>query len=168
MAKKRVVARAVDLCVDYGSKMAGEKVGVVVGLRVGPDGRRVMGGRNVTQRPLDRYVVRGVIKPQQYQAGMQLYRTWYGAGRSPVVCGDYNQRVARGSGGASEAIEMARESYRRALGLLPKAFVGVVVAVCLVGESAGDWAHAAGKREEVGIEYLRDGLDALVEHYRMA
>ena len=96
---------------------------------------------------------------------MQLYRMWYGAGRAPVLCSDYNQRVARGTGNGSEAREVARQGYLDALRGLPKGFYGVVVAVCLIGESAQEWAEKSGRRGDVGIEYLRDGLDVLIEHF---
>ena len=100
--------------VDYGPREAGQHTVMRVGPRVDPHGKTVMGARHVTQRPLDRYLARGQITPDQFSAGMRFYRAWYAAGRQPVVCGSYNQKIARGTGNIAEAKEIARQEYQRA------------------------------------------------------
>lgn len=139
----------------------------VIETRLSPDGKLVKAAKVLCQTPLDRYLARNQITQTQFQAGQRIYKTWYAAGRQPRLCSNYNQRTSRGIID-NESQAKAEEGYKKALIACGPVFSGIVVAVCLLGESAGDWATSQNKRKDSGIEYLRDGLNILISHYKMA
>jgi len=109
---------------------------------------------------------RGAIDQRQHDAAVHLYATWRKMHAQPSVIADYG--VVRGGDGdpTGERQAAATQRYRAAL----KAMGGlrnIVVAVVIYENAASDWATEAKMRRADGPKLLRDGLDALANHWRL-
>jgi hypothetical protein len=62
----------------------------------------------------------------------------------------------------------ARERFEAAMAALEAELAGIVVHVCLVDQPVSSWGPLNGHPVRVGILRLRDGLDALSNHYAAA
>jgi len=133
--------------------------------RSGDDGSPSYGAVVATQRPLDRYLRRKEITPEQYQVGDDLYALWRRAGMEPRICVDYASAKVDGRSrdDIAEARERARKRYMASVNPLPAPYVSVLVSVCLLGETAGAWAVSTNRYHSSGLDYLRDALDAVAK-----
>ncbi len=118
-----------------------------------------------TQRPLDRYVLRGEISEPQFQAGEKLRVDFERAGLQPRVIMHYAPRLPPSKAEARDSTMDARRRLYAAIDGVGRLGEGVLWAVCCVGESAGDWAHRHGRGVRDGIVLLRAALDELDRYY---
>ena len=118
-----------------------------------------------TQRPLDRYALRGEISVPQFQAGERLRADFERAGLQPRVIMHYAPRLPASKAEARDSTMDARRRLYAAIDRVGRLGEGVLWAVCCVGESAGDWAHRHGRGVRDGIVLLRAALDELDRHY---
>lgn len=118
-----------------------------------------------TQRPLDRYALRGEISEPQFQAGERLRTDFERAGLQPRVIMHYAPRLPASRAEARDSTMDARRRLYAAIDGVGRLGEGVLWAVCCVGESAGDWAHRHGRGVRDGIVLLRAALDELDRHY---
>lgn len=102
---------------------------------------------------------------KRYGAGDRLYRDWRVSGSEPRLVPRYDRTIGLGSGDDAERQTAARFRFERALHCVGPQLRPVIVAVCLLDQSATEWAKLAGKPETDGIPLLRAGLDALVSFY---
>jgi hypothetical protein len=134
--------------------------------------RRVM-----DQRPLDRYRVRGTLTDRQWFAGDKLAALAFRAGLQPKITSRYDD-MPRSPAAAETAItsaDRARHEYLAAMADLGRgtALASVVVAVCVMEETADGWGRQngryAGKTAAIeGMTTLRLALDRLAAHWHIA
>lgn len=132
---------------------------IEVGERADLNGDRSWGARNVSQKPLDRYLRRGDISQGQWQAAMTLYGQWRAAGRQPRLIGNYNQKTDRPFDNPAERRETARRVYRDALNSLPSVFVSVVQK--LLTPRRETMTVAVSEEDWMGVGMWRSALVAL-------
>ena len=129
--------------------------------------------RIATQRMIDRYKTQGLITARQWRAADRLWRIWRESGRDPSLIGNYSPDVARGAPdpdrkmiGRTEAVA-DWEDCRRLSGVLG---FSALVDVVIWDRSASDWArgkgHSVRVSADIGMAFLRGGLDVLVAHFR--
>ncbi len=122
--------------------------------------------RVATQTMLDRYVVRGHISEQQYQAGLRLYATWRKTGRALRMTSSY-ERTIPSTGEMSPQQRDAWTEVNEAMRAVGKQLSAVLVHVVFCDEPARTWATANGGDAKGGILVLRMALNALADHYRL-
>jgi hypothetical protein len=140
------------------------------------DGIEAVVKRVADQRLIDRYRSRGDLDEGQWRAADKLAALAFRAGLMPRVTMRYTD-LPRSAGTAEDylaARDGARGDWLEAMQVLGKSgkLAAVVVAVCVMEQSAADWAQAnglyRGKRASVeGLTTLRLALDRLVEHWRL-
>jgi Domain of unknown function (DUF6456) len=59
----------------------------------------------------------------------------------------------------------ARERFENARAALGKELTGIIVHVVIVDQPVSSWGPLNGHPVRVGMTRLRDGLDALADHY---
>lgn len=128
--------------------------------------------RIATQRMIDRYHCHGHITAKQWAAGCRLWELFHSAGWNPRVVSTYNGKVdneTTHSAQLSHRIEAA-DAYLHAMKAVPYRCKGVVAHVVVIDSPASDWARIRGygarDSQRRGMERLRAGLSALVEHFR--
>lgn len=122
--------------------------------------------RVITTVPIELYYKRSRIDARQYDAANELYRLWYyGAEKSRYVT-SRDPREPRGGGAGDGQMELERRynSARRAIRGLKAALV--VYNVVCIGEWLQDIKHV-GVPERSRMDYLREGLDDLANHFKM-
>lgn len=124
----------------------------------------VQAKRVMTQRVLDRYLVREEISDRQYAAGDKLYRLWFAAGRSPIVAANLTAVPGRDEGAEARRAD-ALADFQSAIRASGKQLSAVLVHVCLTDGTASAWARKKGHNPAGGIVALRLGLDALADHF---
>jgi len=134
---------------------------VQVGVGIGCRAPRVE-----TQRLIDRALKRGAIDRRQHDAADHLHKTWLAMNGEPSLVADYG--VVRGGDGdpTGERQAAATQRYRAALEAMG-GLRNIVVAVVIYENAASDWATEAKMRRADGPKLLRDGLDALANHWRL-
>ena len=170
LSRKRKPLNKTDEPSDFGTE---ERI-----FHAGPDGIRIervdkkLGGakrlRVTNQTPLDRHYTRGQITRRQFEAGQQLYRLWYRAGRSTRVSVDYTAVRVDGGGKGSEGAGEAFTAYLAALRDIGQDLAKVAQWVVIEGSSAKSWAEEQGHDPKGGVVVLRLCLDALGDHFGMA
>ena len=123
--------------------------------------------RIVNQTMLDRYMQREQISRRQYEAGLELYRLWFMAGRSQRVL-DYSAVRVDGGGAGGETVGEAFSAYMAALRDIGRDLSSVAQWVAIEGMTARDWGEREGHDPKGGIVALRLALDALGDHFGMA
>jgi hypothetical protein len=128
--------------------------------------------RIATQRVIDRYRAHGHITTKEWLAGDRLWQLWHAAGWNPAVTSAYVGKVDNNtthSGQLSHRIEAA-EAFLKAMKAVPYHAKGVVQHVVIIDASASDWARVRGygqrHSQRLGLKRLRQGLSALVAHFR--
>ena len=170
LSRKRKPLNKTDEPSDFGTE---ERI-----FHAGRDGIRIervdkkLGGtkrlRVTNQTPLDRHYTRGQITRRQFEAGQQLYRLWYRAGRSTRVSVDYTAVRVDGGGKGSEGAGEAFTAYLAALRDIGQDLAKVAQWVVIEGSSAKSWAEEQGHDPKGGVVVLRLCLDALGDHFGMA
>ena len=170
LSRKRKPLNKTDEPSDFGTE---ERI-----FHAGRDGIRIervdkkIGGakrlRVTNQTPLDRHYTRGQITRRQFEAGQQLYRLWYRAGRSTRVSVDYTAVRVDGGGKGSEGAGEAFTAYLAALRDIGQDLAKVAQWVVIEGSSAKSWAEEQGHDPKGGVVVLRLCLDALGDHFGMA
>jgi len=129
--------------------------------------------RIATQRMIDRYETKKLLTARQWRAGDRLWRIWRESGRDPSLIGNYSPTTIRGTLdpdrkmiGRTEAVA-DWEECRRLSGVLG---FSALVDVVIWDRSASDWArskgHSARVSADIGMAFLRGGLDVLAAHFR--
>lgn len=120
-----------------------------------------------TQTFLDRYHKRGQISRWQYDAGSRLHRVWVMTGGLVRVTSSWAVRIDNASGNDPLVRQHAAfERIEKTLRYVGRQLSPVVVAVCIMDNSARDWARAQDENPDAGMFILRLGLDRLGESYR--
>lgn len=129
----------------------------------------IVRARRVNGTPLERYLSRGQITDEQHDAGRELYRDWYAAGRSPNVTAVYDVRIQGGREAEMTSSQVAGwHRFQEAMHAIGASLAPVVVEVALWERSARAWAVAQHLPPADGIARLRAGLEELADHYRTA
>lgn len=133
------------------------------------DAGRVVGrgNRQIVANHLSRYCKRGEITQRQFVAGAKFARDQEGAVPDIRSClnaqrggGDAHEYMLAAGGAAVHALH----AYSKALAALgPLALIVTWVAV--FGRPAASWATHHGRPARDGIAVLREGLQALADHY---
>ena len=136
-----------------------------------PDGRPVTQIRVATQTPLDTYLRRKRITLAEWNVGDRYLRLCHFAAMGPRIAQvNWSAPVGRNRvlpEGISERQESARSWLRGAHGYVGPTFADVLFHVIVERSSAADWARKKGYRETSGIDFFRDALCVLGEHWGM-
>ena len=160
MKRKR---KAKKVTADYGAAAVQERHGRVVRLEETMQAG-VLRARVLTTRPLDRYYHKGIISDMQWFAGDKFSRDWHIGCQGARVTGLYDVRIVGGAVDNERMVD-ARERVKHALRDVGRQLRPVIVHVCGLDLSAGDWAGLYGEPKRAGITVLRLGLNALDDVY---
>ena len=160
MKRKR---KAKKVTADYGAAAAQERHGEIVRLEETMQAG-VLRARVLTTRPLDRYHHKGMISDMQWFAGDKFNRDWHIGCQGARVTGLYDVRIVGGAVDNERMVD-ARERVKHALRDVGRQLRPVIVHVCGLDLSAGDWARMYGEPKRAGITVLRLGLNALDDTY---
>jgi hypothetical protein len=140
------------------------------------DGVEAAVRRVMDQRPIDRYRARGTITDRQWRAADRIAALAFRAGLQPRVTARYDD-MPRAPASAETAItsaDRARSDYLHAMADLGRgtALAGVVVAVCVMEQTAEEWGRQNGRYNGKtavveGMTTLRLALDRLALHWRI-
>ena len=85
---------------------------------------------------------------------------------APKVCGSFQPRITGSSSNwdADHKVD-AFKRYKKAMAGVGQSLRPIIVSVCLMGESANDWARRNGMNPDVGITVLRLALGELAHFY---
>ena len=121
------------------------------------------------QTPLDRYRARNQLHDLQYQAGEQFSKHWHEAAKGQRVIGSYADRRQGGEDAAQHPhVAYNAEDVKSAIDALDyvgNECSGVVISVCGLHESAGNWAKANDRPRHEGLVTLRLALNILARHF---
>ena len=148
---------------DYGAAAVQARHGKVVRLEETMQAG-VLRARVLTTRPLDRYQHKALISQTQWLAGDKFSRDWHTGCRGARVTSLYDVRIVGGSVDNERMVD-ARERVKHALRDIGRQLRPVVIHVCALDLSAGDWARLYGEPKRAGITVLRLGLNALDDVY---
>ena len=160
MKRKRKAKKATA---DYGAAAAQERHGEIVRLEETMQAG-VLRARVLTTRPLDRYHHKGMISDMQWFAGDKFSRDWHIGCQGARVTGLYDVRIVGGAVDNERMVD-ARERVKHALRDVGRQLRPVIVHVCGLDLSAGDWARLYGEPKRAGITVLRLALNALDDTY---
>ena len=141
---------------DYGAAAVQERHGRVVRLEETMQAG-VLRARVLTTRPLDRYQHKGLISETQWLAGDKFSHDWHIGCQGARVTSLYDVRIVGGS--------VDNERVKHALRDVGRQLRPVIIHVCGLDLSAGDWARLYGEPKRAGITVLRLGLNALDDVY---
>ena len=148
---------------DYGAAAVQARHGRVVRLEETMQAG-VLRARVLTTRPLDRYHHKALISQTQWLAGDKFSRDWHTGCQGARVTSLYDVRIVGGSVDNERMVD-ARERVKHALRDVGRQLRPVIVHVCGLDLSAGDWARLYGEPKRAGITVLRLGLNALDDVY---
>ena len=148
---------------DYGAAAVQARHGKVVRLEETMQAG-VLRARVLTTRPLDRYQHKDLISATQWLAGDKFSRDWHTGCQGARVTSLYDVRIVGGSVDNERMVD-ARERVKHALRDIGRQLRPVIVHVCALDLSAGDWAKLYGEPKRAGITVLRLGLNALDDVY---
>ena len=160
MKRKRKAKKATA---DYGAAAAQERHGEIVRLEETMQAG-VLRARVLTTRPLDRYHHKSMISDMQWYAGDKFNRDWHIGCQGARVTGLYDVRIVGGAVDSERMVD-ARERVKHALRDVGRQLRPVIIHVCGLDLSAGDWARLYGEPKRAGITVLRLGLNALDDVY---
>ncbi len=136
------------------------------------DGEASPGVRRVSvidQRPIDRYLQRGLVSEHLWRAAEHLLRDFTAANLEPSVCMKWSEYLDAGLP-AYWGNEHKADGYKRfwkAMDSAGPASYGVLWWVVCMGESAGEWAVRRSLRKTSGLDFLRAALETVAKHYRI-
>ena len=148
---------------DYGAAAVQERHGRVVRLEETMQAG-VLRARVLTTRPLDRYHHKSMISDMQWFAGDKFSRDWHTGCQGARVTGLYDVRIVGGAVDSERMVD-ARERVKHALRDVGRQLRPVIIHVCGLDLSAGDWARLYGEPKRAGMTVLRLGLNALDDTY---
>ena len=151
MKRKRKAKKATA---DYGAAAAQERHGEIVRLEETMQAG-VLRARVLTTR--DRWTAittRGMISDMQWFAGDKFNRDWHIGCQGARVTGLYDVRIIGGAVDNERMVD-ARERVKHALRDVGRQLRPVIVHVCGLDMSAGDWARLYGEPKRAGITVLR-------------
>lgn len=122
--------------------------------------------RNITQAPLDWYLVHGHISEAQWQAGSRMYNDFVYAGILHVSTTDFSQ-VIRGGGkphDSSTGQIAARERFYKSLDQLEEEGQQLVLQVCCYGERP----YLPGLPPRYALPRLKSALQELAVFFGFA
>ena len=160
MKRKRKAKR---VTADYGAAAVQERHGRVVRLEETMQAG-VLRARVLTTRPLDRYLHKDLISDAQWFAGDRFSRDWHLGCQGARVTSLYDVRIVGGSVDNERMVD-ARERVKHALRDVGRQLRPMIVHVCGLDLSAGDWARLYGEPKRAGITVLRLGLNVLDDVY---
>ena len=160
MKRKR---KAKKVTADYGAAAVQERHGRIVRLEETMQAG-VLRARVLTTRPLDRYHHKALISETQWLAGDKFSRDWHTGCQGARVTSLYDVRIVGGAVDNERMVD-ARERVKHALRDVGRQLRPVIVHVCGLDLSAGDWARLYGEPKRAGITVLRLGLNALDDVY---
>jgi|TARA_A100000171_G_C2111670_1_gene135391 hypothetical protein len=123
--------------------------------------------RVTTQTPLDRYHHRGQINQRQYDAGMKYYALHRRGSGTQRVTASYSPAVGKSNAEMSDGQAHAWAEFSMASREIGRQLNDCAYDVCVIGDSAGDWAKKQGADQKGGILVLRLALDALGDYFGM-
>lgn len=129
--------------------------------------------RNMTSAPLERYFRRDQITKFQYEAGKKLHADFLYAGLSPKMTASYKTlmtgRLASSQGSETESRLEAQERFRTTIRDIGRALSPILIHVCCLEDTAGDWATLKGRKGRTaqieGMTTLRLALEHLAMYY---
>ncbi len=127
------------------------------------NGKRI---RNITQTPLDLYLHKGYLTPQQYLAGNEYFRLWYyGAEKNLIKSINWN-RESTNKTINPEAPYILELLYKKATNSI-KGFNQRKIAfdVCCIGEFLNAVNISCGKNSRMNL--LKNALDDLIKHFKI-
>jgi len=126
--------------------------------------------RVATQSMLDRYRARNQLMDRQYAAGEQFAELWHEAGCGQRTVGSYAERTQGHDTSIHPKMAHASRETKKALDALDHVgaeFSGIIIHVCGLGHSAGDWAALNNRPRYEGLVVLRLALNTLAKHFKL-
>ncbi len=123
--------------------------------------------RRLDSTMLDKYLLKEQITNRQFDAGIKVYSLYRMSGGTRKITPSYNElRFPREdlSSRQAEAYSLLLKVFRE----IGKTFADCLFAVCCVDESASSWATSANINKRSGIEFLRLGLNAVADFFRLS
>ena len=123
-----------------------------------------------TQSILDRYLRRKQIKNMQHQAGEMFAGAWHNAAKGQRIVASYSERTEGHNDSDNPRVAHAGREVQKAIDVLNQTgpeLSGVVIHVCGMDGSAGDWARSNNRPRYEGLVVLRLALNVLARHFRL-